>query len=176
MRASLLLAFGLSLSVPVHAQLTRTFAEVPMVVLTSAVDLRTSVEALPALQRAGLSVSAVAGEGCYVGRGEASAIAALRAVPGVLAVVTASSDDVLVKALPPGQRIGVRYLNALLAGTFETPAVRAPMIGAPTLRNTRWSLPTMPGACIEGTTCAEATAKRSIGPAETRTTAKRWKA
>ncbi|MBK9288405.1 MAG: hypothetical protein IPN38_12160 [Flavobacteriales bacterium] len=127
MRASLLLAFGLSFSVPLHAQLARTAAEVPVVVLSSAVDLRSSVQSLPSLQRAGLSVSAVAGEGCYVGRAEASSIAALRAVPGVLSVVTAQSDDALVNALPPGQRIGVRYLNALLAGTFETPAVRAPM-------------------------------------------------
>jgi PKD repeat protein len=109
------------------AQVAMQQRPVPVVVLTSAPDLRSSVEQLGLLERNGMHVNVVAGEGCFVGLVDGALLAALRSVPTVTAVVDAQTPLSSIDALPPGQRIGIRYLNALLNGDFETEEVKAPM-------------------------------------------------
>jgi len=99
----------------------------PVVVLTNATDLRTTVEQLPALRQRGFEAAVITGAGCVVGRALPASLPALRAVPGTSAVLDHGLSPAALTALPAGQRDGVRYLGELLDGAFETPAVRSPM-------------------------------------------------
>ena len=74
---SFVLAF-LLLPLFCSAQLATSRPPVPVVLLTDAADLRATVDQVDLLRGQGLEVAVVPGVGCYLGRAETSAIAALR--------------------------------------------------------------------------------------------------
>lgn len=120
------IALGLLSDLPAQV-LQRHGDLLTVVVLTDAVDLASSVAGLDDLKTVGFRAAVVAGEGCLVGRVDAGHLSTLRAHSGVSAVVSGPVGEAVIASVRPGQRTGLRYLNALLAGTFETPDVRAPM-------------------------------------------------
>jgi PKD repeat protein len=101
-------------------------AQTPVVLLTDAADLRSSVDLLPALRRAGMEVRVVAGPGAFIGTlnadGNASTTA-LRAF-GILHEARTRST---YTSEAPAHRLALRYLDELQAGRFDLDPTRHPM-------------------------------------------------
>lgn len=100
-------------------------AQTPVVLLTDATDLASSVAQLDVIRARGMDVRVIAAPGAFIGTvGDWSHSAHALFTLGSVRFVGGSPDR---DELPEGHRLAVDYLDALMAGRFESSSARGPM-------------------------------------------------
>ena len=100
-------------------------AQTPVVLLTDAPDLASSVAQLDRIRAAGMDVRVIAGPGAFFGTVSDVRHAAAPLFPLGTVVVAEQPTEQL--RLIDGQRLAVDYLAAVSAGRYESASARAPM-------------------------------------------------
>ncbi|HEX2616550.1 MAG TPA: PKD domain-containing protein [Flavobacteriales bacterium] len=98
-------------------------AQRPVVLLTDAPDLRSTVQALDAVRASGIEVAVIPAPGAYIGRIRDDR-AKSNAPQRLGRCLYGFTDE---QAAPAHQRVAVGYLNALLQGRLDNSDVRRPM-------------------------------------------------